>query len=610
MTRTSAVSPEGVPYRDLNGNGVMDPYEDPRLTPTERVADLVPRLSPAEKAGLLFHTVVGVGDAGAHDERGPFGPDTPRDLVTGRLINHFNLHQLRSPRDTVRWQNAMQELAEQTAHGIPITFSSDPRHGFTQNAGMAFAAGALSQWPEPLGLAAIGDADLVGTFADVARQEYVALGLRAALHPQVDLATEPRWARQMQTFGQAASTASELVVAFLEGMQGTRVGSSSVACTTKHFPGGGPQSDGEDPHFPYGREQVYPGGRFAEHLAPFRAAIAAGTSGVMPYYGMPVGLELDGAPVEAVGFGFNRRIITGLLREELGYDGVVLTDWGLVTDVEVFGRPFPAKAWGVEHLPPAERLARLLGAGADQLGGEVCTDLLLDLLEQGRLGMDRIDESVARILLVKFQLGLFDDPYVDEGAAERIVGAPEFRAAGHRAQAEAITVLKDDAVLPLAPGARLYLHGVDPAAAAGHGTVVDDPGDADVAIVRLQAPFEARNDYFLEAMTHQGSLDFPAGVIDRVTALARRVPVVLDVYLDRPAILTPLDPVVSALVVNFGASDAALLDALSGRIAPRGRLPVELPRSMDAVRDSRPDVPSDTLDPLYPVGTGRAIPGR
>ena len=227
-----------------------------------------------------------------------------------------------------------------------------------------------------------------------------------------------------------------MVVAFLEGMQGTRVGPSSVACTTKHFPGGGPQSDGEDPHFPYGREQVYPGGRFAEHLAPFRAAIAAGTSGVMPYYGMPVGLELDGAPVEAVGFGFNRRIITGLLREELGYDGVVLTDWGLVTDVEVFGLPFPAKAWGVEHLPPAERLARLLGAGADQLGGEVCTDLLLDLPEQGRLGMDRIDESVARILLVKFQLGLFDDPYVDEGAAERIVGAPEFRAAGHRAQAE------------------------------------------------------------------------------------------------------------------------------------------------------------------------------
>jgi beta-glucosidase len=609
MTRASAVSPEGIPYRDLNGNGRMDPYEDRRLSAEARVADLVPRLSPAEKVGLLFHTILDVGDAGAYDQPGRFGPGTPRELVTGRLINHFNLHELPSARQTARWQNALQELAEQTPHGIPLTFSSDPRHGFTQHAGMAFAAGSLSQWPEPLGLAAIGDAGLVRRFADVARQEYRAMGLRAALHPQVDLATEPCWARQMQTFGQSADTASEFVVAYLEGMQGERLGASSVACTTKHFPGGGPQRDGEDPHFPYGREQVYPGGRFEEHLAPFRAALAAGTSAVMPYYGMPVGLELDGEPVEEVGFGFNARIIGGLLRGDLGYDGVVLSDWGLVTDVEVFGLPFPAKAWGVEHLSPAERLAMLFDAGVDQLGGEVCTDLLLDLLERGRVGMDRIDESVARILLVKFQLGLFDDPYVDEETAERVVGAPEFREAGHRAQAEAVTVLKDN-TLPLGPAIRLYLDGVDPASAAGFGTVVDDPEDADVAIVRLQAPFEARNDYFLEAMTHQGSLDFPADVIDRITALGRRVPVVLDVYLDRPAILTPLEPLVRALVVNFGASDAALLDALTGRITPRGRLPVELPRSMDAVRNSRPDVPSDTLDPLFPVGAGRTIGER
>src|SRR3954454_22173413 len=394
MTRTSAVSPEGIPYRDLNGNGRMDPYEDPRLAPEMRVADLVPRLSPAEKVGLLFHTILGVGDAGAHDRPGPFGPGTPRDLVTGRLINHFNVGHLPSARETARWQNAMQELAEDTPHGIPITFSSDPRPRFTQNVGMAFAAGALSQWPEPLGLAAIGDAGLVGRFADIARQEYRAMGLRAALHPQVDLATEPRWARQMQTFGESSTTASEFVVAYLEGMQGERLGSSSVACTTKHFPGGGPQRDGEDPHFPYGREQVYPGGRFEEHLAPFRAAVAAGTSGVMPYYGMPVGLELDGQPVDEVGFGFSARIIGGLLRKDLGYAGVVLSDWGLVTDVEVFGLPFPAKAWGVEHLSPAERLAMLLDAGVDQLGGEVCTELLLELVENGRISTARIDESV------------------------------------------------------------------------------------------------------------------------------------------------------------------------------------------------------------------------
>ena len=194
-------------------------------------------------------------------------------------------------------------------------------------------------------------------FADIARQEYLALGLRAALHPQVDLATEPRWARQMQTFGQDARHRLGVRRRLPAGHAGRASSArTSVACTTKHFPGGGPQQDGEDPHFPYGREQVYPGGRFDEHLAPFRAAIAAGTSGLMPYYGMPVGLELDGEPVEEVGFGFNRRIITGLLREELGYDGVVLTDWGLVTDVEVVRPALPGQGVG-RRAPVARRTA-------------------------------------------------------------------------------------------------------------------------------------------------------------------------------------------------------------------------------------------------------------
>src|SRR3954462_4233694 len=148
VTRRTAISPDGIAFRDLNSNGVLDPYEDPRLSPAERVADLIPRLSAQEKAGLLFHTITGVGEPGAHDTPGVFGPQTPRELVTGLCVNHFNVGELPPARETVRWQNAMQELAEQTPHGIPITFSSDPRHGFTQNVGMALAAGALSQWPE------------------------------------------------------------------------------------------------------------------------------------------------------------------------------------------------------------------------------------------------------------------------------------------------------------------------------------------------------------------------------------------------------------------------------------------------------------------------------
>lgn len=615
MTRSRATTPDGVEYRDLNGNGRLDPYEDPRLSPEDRVADLVPRLSIEEKAGLLFHSMLGIGEPGAHDEAAGFSPATPRALVHGKLINHFNVSALPSVRDTVRWHNALQELAEETPHGIPVTLSTDPRHAFSENAGAAIAAGSLSQWPEPLGLAAIGDTELVRRFADIARQEYLALGIRAALHPQVDLATEPRWARQVHTYGQDAATAADLVVAHLDGFQGGRIGPDSVACTTKHFPGGGPLRDGGDSHFVYGHDQVYPGGRFEEHLAPFRAAIAAGTSAIMPAYGKPIDLELDGERVEEVAFSFNRSIVTRLLREELGFDGVVVTDWGLITDVEIMGLPFPARAWGVEDLSPIDRMERILDAGADQFGGEERTDLVLDLVRSGRVPEARIDEAVRRLLLVKFQLGLFDDPYLDEDAAERVVGAPEFKEDGHRAQAESVTVLKNaelpagGAALPLRPGLRVYLEGIaaDATALAGIGTVVEDPVAADVALVRLPAPFEPRNTYFLEAMFHQGSLDFPADVAEHIRSLAARVPVVLDVTLERPAILADLDDAVTALVGSYGASDAALLDALTGRIAPRGRLPFELPRSMAAVEASRPDVPSDTEDPLYPHGHGLTV---
>lgn len=131
------------------------------------------------------------------------------------------------------------------------------------------------------------------TYADIARQEYCAVGLRGALHPQVDLATKPRWAWIGMTFGEDVDLTSRVVTAYVEGFQGDELGSSSVATMTKHFPGGGPQLDGEDPHLDYGREQVYPAGTQEYHLAPFRAAVAAGTSQMMPYYGMPVGTEWE-----------------------------------------------------------------------------------------------------------------------------------------------------------------------------------------------------------------------------------------------------------------------------------------------------------------------------
>jgi beta-glucosidase len=188
-----------------------------------------------------------------------FGLPSTEDLVLGRRMTHFNLlGVVEDSRLVAQWHNRLQELAASTPLGIPITISTDPRHHFTDNPGTAFNAGAVSQWPEPLGLAALRSVELVQRFADIARQEYLASGFRLALHPQVDLATEPRWSRIGATFGEDAELTSELAVAYVRGFQGDEVGPTSVSTMTKHFPGGGPQLDGEDPHFAYGREQVYP----------------------------------------------------------------------------------------------------------------------------------------------------------------------------------------------------------------------------------------------------------------------------------------------------------------------------------------------------------------
>ncbi|WEG09366.1 glycoside hydrolase family 3 N-terminal domain-containing protein [Microbacterium horticulturae] len=574
------------------------PWLDPELPVDERVELLLGEMTLEEKAGLFFHTMIGVAEMDAADP--VFGMPSAVDLVEHRQMTHFNLFgTTTTAHEIAHWHNELQRLAASTRLGIPVTLSTDPRHSFTDNPGAAMLAGPFSQWPEPLGLAAIGDAATVERFADIARQEYLAVGLRAALHPQVDLATEPRWSRQSSTFGEDVELTSRLGAAYVRGFQGASFGAASVSTMTKHFPGGGPQKDGEDPHFAHGREQVYPGGEFERHLQPFEALIAAGTRQMMPYYGMPVGTEY-----EEVGFGFNRSVVTGLLRERLGFDGVVCTDWGLISDAEIFGQPFPARAWGVEHLSPRERMKKVLDAGADQFGGEACPELLIALVRDGEIDEARLDVSARRLLREKFELGLFENPFVDEDAADAIVGKPEFRAAGEAAQRASITLLTNrDAVLPLQRGLRVYVEGMDAAAAAAYGEVVSCAEDADVAVLRLQAPYEERATTF-ENFFHSGSLEFSEDVIAHVRDIASRVPTVIDVFADRPAILTPIAEVAAAVTVNWGASAAALLDVLAGVVPPGGRLPFDLPRSMAAVEASRPDVPFDTVDPLFRFGHG------
>lgn len=575
------------------------PFHDPTLPVQQRVDDLMSRMELADKVGMLFHTMVAFGDPTVPNTT--FSLPSAESMIVKRRMTHFNVvGGAQTGREFAQWHNLTQRIALKNGLGIPISFSTDPRHAFRDNPLTSMMAGAFSQWPEPLGMAAIASAQRVEEFANIARQEYLAVGLRIALHPQIDLATEPRWSRINGTFGEDADLTSRLAVAYIKGFHGGALGEGSVATMTKHFPGGGPQKDGEDPHFAWAREQVYPGHNQEYHLKPFIAALDAGATQIMPYYGMPVGTEW-----EEVGFGFNKDVITGLLRERLGFDGIVCTDWGLLTDATIFGAEMPARAWGVESLSRSERMLTALDAGVDQFGGELCTEVLLELVDSGRVTQDRLDVSVRRLLHEKFVLGLFDNPFVDEERADIIVARDDFIAEGLAAQSDSVTLLTNhEGILPLKRGCSVYVEGIDAEEIAAYATVVSTPDEADVAIVRLKAPFEIRDRGGFSAMFHTGSLEFPPQEHERLTRLAKSLPTIIDIYLDRPVVLGGLEDIARALLASYGTSDRALLTVLFGERSPLGALPFDLPRSDKAVENSRSDVPFDTENPTFRFGHG------
>ncbi|KGO72155.1 Glycoside hydrolase, superfamily [Penicillium italicum] len=582
------------------------PYWDSSLPVASRVDDLLGRMTLEEKAGIMFHNILAISPGWALSTNVPkLNHDNAENLIRGKAMNHFNiLGSIDDARTMSQWHNEIQLLARETRLGIPITLSSDPRNHFTNNIGTGFLAGKFSQWPEALGLAALRSSALVERFADIIRREYLAVGLRLALHPQVDLATEPRWSRIKGGFGEDAELASELLVAYIRGLQGPGpLGPSSVSAMTKHFPGGGPQLDGEDPHFSYGREQIYPGDNWEYHLRPFRAAIQAGTAQIMPSYGMPIGTKYD-----EVGFAFNRQIITDLLRNELGFKGIICSDWGLVTDAVIRGQDMPARAWGVEHLAELERVQRLIEAGCDQLGGESCPELVVKLVRDGILPESRIDVSVRRLLTEKFLQGLFENPFVDVDAAATIVGCSEFYDAGQDAQRRSFTLLKNsNDLLPLTLDLKkkVYIKGISPDLVRARGLiVVEGFTEADFALLRLRAPAKPRPGGF-EALFRSGPIEFDDEEKSRQSSIFRSVPLtVVDVHLDRPAVIPEIYKAANALLVNYGASDEAFLDVIFGVAQPEGKLPFDLPSSEEAVRSSRSDTPFDTRNPLFRFGDG------
>ncbi len=607
----------GLQFRDVNRNGTLEPYEDWRLASAVRAADLVGRMTLEEKAGAAVH---GTAPSGG----GPMGGGRTYDStaaiaqVIQRHVNSVITRLSIPPADFAVQNNLLQAIAERTRLGIPITISTDPRSHFQVVAGASVSTSGFSQWPETLGFGALDDPALVKRFATIVRQEYRAVGIHMALSPQADLGTEPRWSRITGTFGESPARVGAMVTAYTQGMQGSNTGLSrdGVATIVKHWVGYGASVDGFDGHNHYGRFSRFPGNRFADHVTPFLGAFAAGVVGVMPTSNILDGLKIDGTPVEAVGAGFNTQLLAGLLRGTHRFRGMVLSDWAITQDCGtecMTGQPRQAPQqiampWGVESLTKTQRFAKGMNAGIDQFGGVDNGTPFVDAVTAKLLPITRLDEAVARIMVVKFDLGLFENPYVDAAKAAAVVGNAQYRTEGLAAQAKAVVVLENRRgarMLPAA-GAKLFLHGVDSAVAHARGfRVVSDAADADVAVVRITAPFQTLHPtFFFGSFQHEGDMDFKDtdSTLVQVKAIASKVPTIVVVYLDRPAILTAIQPLAQTLIGEFGVSDGALFDVLTGTVRPSGRLPFELPRSMDAVRAQLDDVPHDSPSPLYPFG--------
>ncbi len=475
-------------FKDLNQNGSLDAYEDWRLPVEDRAKDLAKKMTLEQIAGLMlysahqsipgggnrfFGAVTYGGKAFAESGAAPSDlSDAQQQFLKEDNLRHVLITSVASPAVAAQWNNNAQAMVEGLGLGIPINTSSDPRHGSDSYAEFnAGAGGAISMWPSTLGLAAAFDPALMQQFGDIASQEYRALGITTALSPQIDLATEPRWSRFDGTMGEDPKLATDLARAYVDGFQssgqGQAWGSHSVNAMVKHWPGGGPEEGGRDGHFGYGAYAVYPGNRFEDHLRPFvegafklqgptKTAMA-----VMPYYTISSGQDTkDNDPV---GNGFNRYLITDLLRGKYGYEGVVCTDWGITNDVSAIDR-FEGKSWGVETLSVAERHYKVLEAGVDQFGGNnkmgpVIEAYQLGAAEHGEDYMrQRFEQSAVRLLRNIFQVGLFEHPYLEVAQSAQTVGKPAFMEAGYAAQLRSIVLLKNEAnSLPMEAKKKVYV---------------------------------------------------------------------------------------------------------------------------------------------------------
>ena len=585
-------------FRDLNKNQQLDIYEDARVSIELRVNDVLSQMTIEEKVGLMFHPpfTVNPGIGMRIYEILIRGNQFTESHIIKKNINHFNLYGNPDPVKLAKRINQLQNYAARSRLGIPLTISSDPIHEVERGGGIAsFSVRGFSKWPSQLGLAATRDVELVKKFADIARQEYLAVGIRTALHPMADLATDPRWARNFGTFGSDSKLSTSLTLAYMDGFQGENINSQSVLTMVKHFPGGGPQENGLDAHLMSGENQVYPGKMFDYHLEPFIEAINNNLKVIMPYYGIAVDQSN-----ENIAIGFNRYLLNDLLREKLNYDGVICSDWGIIT----------GRHWGVTNLTIPERYIKAINAGIDQFGGEMHPEIVVQLVRENKIDESRIDRSARRILKNKFELGLFDDPFVDIVSVDKRINTQLTQKLALDAQRKSVVMLKNSNLLPLTEETKIYVDGME--FKDSDINKVNTIEEADVILMYLHTVFNGNQepgtdrlfDRFLSNLFPNTDLRFNNQVIKRASEYSQVKPLILVVDLNRPAILSELNDLSDALIGTFGVNDEVIHEIINGKTNPSGKLPFELPSSMSEVEEQFEDVPDDTANPLYKYGYG------
>ena len=413
------------------------PYWNASLPVEQRVADLLARMTLEEKIAQI--TTIWTAKSEIQDGENRFDPakaGANRPNGIGQIARPSDVSGPASPRqvrrrtieDSVAYVNAAQRWArENTRLGIPILFHEESLHGL--------AARDATSFPQAIGLASTWDPDLVREVNALIASEVRARGVHLVLSPVVDVARDPRWGRIEETFGEDPFLVGELGVASVEGLQGvgqTRtLGRNKVFATLKHMTGHGqPEAGTNIAPAPLGerelREFFFP---------PFEQVVRrTGIDAVMASYN-----EIDGVPSHS-----NKWLLGDVLRGEWGYQGAVVSDYYAIEQMADIHRIAPDVAGAAR---------RALAAGVDvDLPEGAGFSTLAAAVRSGEVPMAAIDQAVARLLTLKINAGLFENPWADLAAA-RTSGTEEGRALARRAAARSLVLLKNDGVLPLAlPG--------------------------------------------------------------------------------------------------------------------------------------------------------------